>query len=130
MYTEYQIKNLFRNQAVEYIRNKNIGGVSNSKGNTYEDVFAIYKISSLSKNFIEDEREVYLLGKCLSFIDDLVIELISGNTLQYYQLKNSYSVTWGTGRKLINDDFKKQYELNKLIAKELELALVVSSLEL
>jgi hypothetical protein len=130
MYTEYQIKNLFRDQAVEYIRNKDTGGVSNSKGNTYEDVSAIYKISSLSKNFIEDEREIYLLGKCLPFIDDSVIELISGNTLQYYQLKNSYSVTWGTGGKLINDDFKKQYELNKSIPKELELALVVSPLEL
>ncbi|WP_066423333.1 hypothetical protein [Anabaena sp. 4-3] len=130
MYTEDQIKNLFGNKAVEYIKNKNTGGVSNSKGNTYENVFAIYKISSLSKNVIEKETEIYLLSQCLSFIDDLIIELVSENTLQHYQLKNSSNITWGTGEKSINDDFKKQYELNKSISKESELALVVSSLEL
>jgi hypothetical protein len=130
MYTEDQIKNLFGNKAVDYIKNKNTGGVSNSKGNTYENVFAIYKISSLSKNVIEKETEIYLLSQCLSFIDDLIIELVSENTLQHYQLKNSSAVTWGTGEKSINDDFKKQYELNKSISKESELALVVSSLEL
>ncbi|KRH96731.1 hypothetical protein [Cylindrospermopsis sp. CR12] len=130
MYTEDQIKNLFGNKTVEYIKNKNTGGVSNSKGNTYENIFAIYKISSLSKSIIEDEREIYLLSQCLSFIDDLVIELTSENTLQHYQLKNSSNITWGTGEKSINDDFKKQYELNKSISKESKLALVVSSLEL
>jgi len=130
MYTEDQIKNLFGNKTVEYIKNKNTGGVSNSKGNTYENIFAIYKISSLSKSIIEDKREIYLLSQCLSFIDDLVIELTSENTLQHYQLKNSSNITWGTGEKSINDDFKKQYELNKSISKESKLALVVSSLEL
>lgn len=48
MYTEDQIKNLFGSQTVEYIKNKHTGGVSNSKGNTYENIFAIDKISKLS----------------------------------------------------------------------------------
>ena len=130
MYTEKQIKNLFGDSTVEYIKNKNTGGVSNSKGNTYENVFAIYKISLLSKCVLECNKEIYLLSQCLSFIDDLIIEIVSENTLQHYQLKNSSAVTWGTGEKSINDDFKKQYELNKSISKASELALVVSSSEI
>ncbi|AFZ59047.1 hypothetical protein H6G54_23485 [Anabaena cylindrica FACHB-243] len=130
MYTEEQIKNLFGDSTVQYIKNKNTGGVSNSKGNTYENIFAIYKISLLSKCVLECNKEIYLLSQCLSFIDDLIIELVSENSLQHYQLKNSSAVTWGTGEKSINDDFKKQYELNKSISKASELALVVSSSEI
>jgi hypothetical protein len=130
MYTEDQIKNLFGDQAVKYIKKKHRGGVSNSKGNTYENVFAIYQISLLSKNVIEHEQEIYLLSRCLAFVDDLVIEIASENKLQHYQLKNSSSVSWGVGEQSINDDFKKQYELNQSIFKESHLALVVSSSEL
>ncbi|MEA5552104.1 hypothetical protein VB713_14240 [Anabaena cylindrica UHCC 0172] len=130
MYTEEQIKNLFGDPAVKYIKHKNTGGVSNSKGNTYENIFAIYKISLLSKCVLECNKEIYLLSQCLSFIDDLIIELVSENTLQHYQLKNSSAITWGTGEKSINDDFKKQYELNQSISKVSKLALVVSSSEL
>ncbi|MBI1241486.1 MAG: hypothetical protein GC195_08040 [Nostoc sp. RI_552] len=34
MYTNHQIKNLFGNKTLEYIKNKNTRGVSNTKGNT------------------------------------------------------------------------------------------------
>jgi hypothetical protein len=130
MYKKEQIEKLFGIQAVEYIQRKNTGGISSSKGIKYEDIFAVYQLSLLSRCVIECNKEIYFFSQCFTFVDDLVIEYTDEIVLRHYQLKNSSNVSWGEGEKSIYDDFQKQYFLNQSISRESELYLVVSSQEL
>ncbi len=130
MYTKKQVESLFGSKAVEYLQRKNTGGTSSSKGIKYEDIFAVYQLALLSRCVIECDKEIYLSSQCFAFVDDLVIDCKNEIALRHYQLKNSSSVTWGEGEKSICDDFDKQYQLNKLISRESELLLVLSSEEL
>lgn len=106
--------------------NKNQGGVSNKKGNTYENFFAVYQLASLSQEVIENNLEIVFYSQIFAFIDDLIIDFKDSSSRKHYQLKNSASVTWGSGLKSISDDFCKQYELNQSISIESELYLVIS----
>ncbi len=131
MYNIERIRELFDDQVVQYLSNKNLGGTSNAKGNTYENFFAVYQLALLSKIVIEDNKEVILSSQIIAFVDDLIIDCKNGTTLRHYQLKNGSSVTWGEGLKSISDDFTKQYELNHIIlSRESEINLVVSSTNL
>ena len=130
MYESKQIEQLFGNDVLQYLTKKNQGGVSNEKGNTYENFFAVYQLALLSPEVIENDREIIFYSQILAFVDDLIIDFNDNALCQHYQLKNSTSVTWGTGLKSISDDFSKQYELNQSISKESELYLVVSNLNL
>ena len=130
MYESKQIEQLFDNEVLQYLTKKNQGGVSNEKGNTYENFFAIYQLALLSKEVIENNRKITFSSQIIAFIDDLIIDFNDKALCQHYQLKNSTSVTWGTGLKSISDDFSKQYELNQSISKKSELYLVVSDLKL
>lgn len=126
MYTEEQIKQLFSDEILNYLKKKNEGGVSNEKGNTYENIFALYQIACLSKQVIEDGSEINFHSQVKSFIDDLIIDFTDTNSLQHYQLKNSQNIVWGKGFKSISGDFKNQYILNQSISKISQLYLVVS----
>jgi hypothetical protein len=57
----------------EYLVNKNRGGVSNNKGNTFENFFALYKIA---KSFNENRAPggIYFSSQVFCFVDDLVVE--------------------------------------------------------
>ena len=130
MYKIEQIRELFDDTVVQYLSNKNRGGTSNAKGNTYENFFAVYQLALLSRIIIEYNKEVTFSSQITAFVDDLIIDCKDDSTLRHYQLKNGSSVTWGEGVKSIFDDFKKQYELNHTISRESEINLVVSSTNL
>ncbi len=127
MYEDNNIETLFGPSTLRYLKNKNQGGISNNKGNTYENFFAVYQLALSAKNVIEDSKNIYFLSQACSFIDDLIINCANEDILQHYQLKNSPNISWGTGEKSIYDDFKKQFELNESISKKSEISLVVSS---
>jgi hypothetical protein len=127
MYEDRKIEELFGSPTLEYLKNKNQGGVSNNKGNTYENFFAVYQLALLAKAVIEDGKDIYFLSQVCSFVDDLIIHYVNEDILQHYQLKNSPNINWGTGAKSICDDFRKQFQLNESISKKSELSLVVSS---
>lgn len=127
MYTPEQLRNIFSNEVVEYLVNKNRGGNSGAKGNTYENFFAIYQLALLAQLVIESNKKIQLSSQILAFVDDLIIDRQDETPLQHYQLKNSQNEKWGEGLKSISDDFKKQYDLNKSISRESRISLVVSS---
>jgi hypothetical protein len=122
MYEDRKIEDLFGAATLEYLKKKNQGGVSNNKGNTYENFFAVYQLALLAKDVIEDSKDIYLSSQVCSFVDDLIINRVDENTLQHHQLKNSLNIKWGTGEKSICDDFRKQFRLNESISKNQKLA--------
>jgi hypothetical protein len=127
MYKEEQIKQLFGDEALDYLKNKNQGGTSNQKGSDYETNFAIYQLALLSKKVIEGNELIKFYSQVLGFVDDLLIEFAEHNTFNHYQLKSGTNVTWGKGLKSIADDFQKQQELNLAHDKTSNLYLVVSA---
>jgi hypothetical protein len=126
MYEDRKIEELFGSPTLEYLKNKNQGGISNNKGNTYENFFAVYQLALLAKDVIEDSKDIYFSSQVCSFVDDLIINRVDDNTLQHHQLKNSLNIKWGTGEKSICDDFRKQFRLNESIGKSSKISLVVS----
>ncbi|MEQ8969912.1 MAG: hypothetical protein RIE73_05895 [Coleofasciculus sp. C1-SOL-03] len=79
MYQPEQIQELFGKQVLDYLKNKNKGGIVNEKGNTYENFFAVYKISVLSKDVLENEKEIFFASQIMAFVDDLIINDIQEN---------------------------------------------------
>lgn len=130
MYTREQIRQLFGSDVLSYLENKNRGGVSGEKGNTYENFFAVYQLALLSKEVIEDGREINFYSQIIAFVDDLIVVCQNNATFRHYQLKNSITVAWGEELKSIADDFSKQYILNQSMSRETKLHLVVSNQEL
>lgn len=130
MYSIEQIKLVFDEEVVFYLANKNRGGTSNAKGNTYENFFAVYQLALLSQIVIENNKDIRCSSQILAFVDDLIVDCQDETPLRHYQIKNSPSVSWGEGLRSIFDDFNKQYELNQTISRESEINLVVSSTEL
>ncbi len=127
MYNLDRVREIFGDEAAEYLVNKNRGGNSGAKGNTYENFFAVYQIALLSQLVIESNKDIQLSSQILAFVDDFIVDRQNETPLQHYQLKNSRNESWGEGIRSISDDFKKQYELNNLILKESQIGLVVSS---
>ncbi|HBB33497.1 MAG TPA: hypothetical protein DDZ80_14880 [Cyanobacteria bacterium UBA8803] len=130
MYNQEQIQELFGNEVLEYLKNKNKGGRVNEKGNTYENFFTVYKLALLSREVLEDEKELSFASQIMTFVDDLIINYLQENFCQHYQLKNTSNLRWGTGLRSIADDFAKQYELNQAVSRRSEITLVVSDSEL
>ncbi|WP_009632888.1 hypothetical protein [Synechocystis sp. PCC 7509] len=127
MYTPEQLSQLFDEESLRYIHNKNRGGSSAAKGNTYENFFAIYQIALRSQQVIESNKEIILSSQIVAFVEDLIVDCQDANPLQHYQLKNSENESWGQGLRSISDDFIKQYDLNRSISKQSHIYLVVSS---
>jgi hypothetical protein len=126
MYKEEQIKNLFGDEDLDYLRNKNQGGTSNQKGSDYETNFTVYQLALLLKKVIEENELIKFYTQIPAFVDDLLIEFATSNIFYHYQLKNSQKVTWGKKVRSITDDFQKQQELNLANSKTSNLYLVVS----
>ncbi|MGD1895496.1 MAG: hypothetical protein ACFB16_00940 [Phormidesmis sp.] len=130
MYSDEQIRQLFGDESLTYVKNKHRGGASNEKGNTYENFYATYKIALLSAAVIEKQADITFYSQILSFVDDLIIFNGTKDSLQHNQLKNSSNISWGSGFKSISDDFKKQTVLNQSRGKDSEMVLVVSDRQL
>ncbi len=130
MYSDNQIRKLFGDESLVYVKNKHGGGVSNEKGNTYENFYATYKVAMLSAAAIEKQADIKFYSQILSFVDDLIIFYEEESRLQHHQLKNSPIISWGSGFKSISDDFEKQTVLNQSVGQESEIVLVVSDQQL
>ncbi|NEQ70230.1 MAG: hypothetical protein F6K21_33010 [Symploca sp. SIO2D2] len=130
MYTNEQIRKLFGTDVLSYLANKNRGGISGEKGNTYENFFAVYQLALRAQDVIENKREINFYSQIIAFVDDLIIACQHNTTLEHYQLKNRTDVIWGSGQRSITDDFRKQHVLNQSMSRESLLHLVVSSQEL
>jgi hypothetical protein len=92
MYTNEQIRQLFGSDVLSYLANKNRGGISGEKGNTYENFFAVYQLALLAKEVIENQREINFYSQIIAFVDDLIIVCQDDITFQHYQLKNRTDV--------------------------------------
>lgn len=125
MYPEDVLKSLFDAETCQYLQNKNRGGISGAKGSAYEAFFAVYQIARHARDYIEQGETVSFASQIPAFVDDLVITVDGQALLKHYQLKNSASVGWGSGRQSIADDFAKQQQLNQAIGKGTALSLVV-----
>jgi hypothetical protein len=84
----------------------------------------------LSKDVLENEKEIFFASQIMAFVDDLIINDIQENIYQHYQLKNTARLRWGSGLRSIADDFAKQYNLNQAVSKQSEITLVVSNSQL
>ena len=63
----------------DYLRHKHLGGVSNSKGNTYENFYATYQLSKLI-GAGGDADHIRLTAQVeRAFVDDLLIQFPKEN---------------------------------------------------
>lgn len=125
MYSEDEIKQYCGQDAIDRVQRKNRGGVSNEKGNTYENLFAVYQIAKYAQQVIENQIEIKFYAQILAFVDDLIIDSSQLNLLSHFQLKNSTQISWKTDQ--IAEDFRQQYHLNQSAKqRESQLYLVVS----
>lgn len=125
MYSQDEIKQYCGQDALSRLQRKNRGGISNERGNTYESLFAIYKIATYAQRVIEEEIEIKFYAQILAFVDDLIIDSSQINLLSHFQLKNSTQISWETDK--IAEDFRQQYRLNESAKqRESQLYLVVS----
>lgn len=122
------IQQCFGAECAKYVANKHTGGKSGRKGGRYEELFMAFKAAEIAAEHVELPATSwpFLAGQRLNFVDDVVIS--SDKATEYFQLKNSNSVSWGSGEKSIADDFSKQF----ILATELGLInpwtyLIVSS---
>ncbi len=129
MFSEQDIKNQFGEDILKYLKNKNKGGKSNERGNTYEKHFAVFRIAQCAPEVIERECIIRFWSQILAFVDDLIIERPQDSLRQHYQLKSGSSVVWGSGTSSISEDFRYQNQLNRLQQITSELGLVVSTVE-
>lgn len=110
-----------------YLDHKHLGGTSNSKGNSYENFYSIYKIAVLLKKFPSNDETRLSAQIKDSFVDDLYISHKQGSA-EFYQLKNVQTLTWQTGSSHpIEYDFRKQKELMNNVAIPFTLFLVYSN---
>ena len=110
-----------------YLENKHRGGINNAKGNSYEVLYAVYKIALLLSLYPENYEEIILSSQIKdAFVDDLLVRHYCGKR-DFYQLKNTTCLTWQSGSShTLEYDFKRQMELIKGNSKIFSLFLVYS----
>jgi hypothetical protein len=110
-----------------YLENKHRGGINNTKGNSYEAFYAVYKIALLLRLYPKNYEDIILSSQIqYAFVDDLLINHYYGK-LDYYQLKNNQDLTWQSGSThTLEYDFKRQKEEMEENSKIFSLFLVYS----
>jgi hypothetical protein len=125
MINDEQIESLLGEKALKYLKNKERGGSSNQKGNTYENVFAIYQIALLGPVIWEQGQSIDISSQVMAFVDDLIIDYCNENFVKHFQLKAT-QVSWDEGEHPIAEDFCMQFQINEqLLQKKSEINLVV-----
>lgn len=129
MITESFILQELGDKYLTYATNKNRGGFSNEKGNTFENFFATYKIAELiNSNEVNNLDNISFSSQELFFVDDLIINDKSLKKISHYQIKNVQSLSWGDGGfKTLADDFRVQIKLNKSLNLNCRCYLVISN---
>lgn len=98
----------------KYLKNKNRGGKNNTKGNRYENYYAVFQIALLLNSHHERLDYVYLATQLSdTFVDDLLIGVENSNKT-YHQIKDVKNLSWNT------DNLKYDFERQKDICLEKE----------
>lgn len=135
MYTLTDIERICGRPRAEYVRRKQIGGVSGQKGTRFEDWLAVFRIAETCRAAFEQgqgrfvkRRNATFYGQVQCFVDDLVVRRSHRLEVIHYQAKNRQSASWGTRGGSLRRDFIDQ----KLICEDqtlcYQLVLVVSNL--
>lgn len=95
--------------AMGYLQNKKRGGESGSKGTTYELIYLACKAANLlgEHEFKLSSEFPRLRWQLDGFVDDACVEY--GLKTDFFQMKNSPSVSWTSGEHPICEDFRLQY---------------------
>jgi hypothetical protein len=113
-------------QLLSYLKSKHQGGINNSKGNTFENFFAIYKIALLAKKNVKDKDNL-ISSQVSCFVDDLAIEMLAVPSADYFQIKDVATLSWDSGHTYtIKDDFELQLALGKSEGIDTRCIMVVS----
>lgn len=108
----------------KYLKKKHQGGKNNSKGNQYENFYAVYCLALLMDEYMSQWDAVYLTSQVPdAFVDDLLIEKPTFEKL-YHQLKDVKALTWKSER--LETDFKRQMEISQEMGESYHLHLVHS----
>ena len=106
----------------KYLKNKHKGGKNNSKGNRYENYYAVFQIASLMNSCCDSLKNVYLRSQLSdTFIDDLLI-VKKNSQKTYHQLKDVQTLNWNS----LVKDFKRQAEISTEQQENFEIKLVHS----
>lgn len=125
---ESLVTTTFGDETLTYLKNKHRGGVSGGKGTRYEDVFAVVQAAEHACRLNVACGAVSLEAQApLYFIDDLVVREHGNAVEDCFQLKNSPSVTWGSGEKCIADDCIKQLMLSAAAGQPAPKVVLVTS---
>lgn len=109
----------------KYLKRKHQGGKNNSKGNQYEDFYAVYCLALLMDEYISRWDTVLLTSQVAdAFVDDLLIEKPTSEKL-YHQLKDVKALTWKSER--LEPDFKRQMEISQEKGEHFQLHLIYSA---
>jgi hypothetical protein len=109
-----------------YLSNKQKGGNNNSKGNIYENYFAVFQIAKSFNENCENES-TFFSTQFFGFIDDLLVEQINENKEAYFQIKDTAKINWNSEPHWLQTDFLNQYEVLKRKGVISSLTLVVSN---
>ena len=112
----------------KYLKNKNKGGVNNSKGNCFENFVAIYNIAKLFNESVNHEHTL-LSSQKLTFIDDFIIEKKDKVEVIYQQIKDVQALDWISGNHPLQLDFEMQFKVAKHDKIDITLELIVSKKE-
>ena len=109
----------------KYLQNKNKGGRNNSKGNSFENFYAVFQISrSFNENL--NPEETLFSSQANTFIDDLLIEQIADKIETYFQLKDVARLSWQAGEHPLKDDFFYQHKISIISGINAKFQIVVS----
>ncbi len=99
--------------AMCYLKNKKRGGESGSKGTIYELIFLACKAAKLIHELeaVPPADWPRLHWQLDGFVDDACVEY--GVKTEFFQMKNSQSVSWTSGDHPICEDFKLQYAISQ-----------------
>lgn len=131
MITKELLNKIFENgdKLYEYLTNKHTGGRNNSKGNTFENQFTVYKIVC-AFNEEQNAKNTFFSSQVLCFIDDLFVEKIDLNIVEHYQIKDVFKLSWLGNPHPLKDDFLMQHNICSADKQNAILQLIVSSDEL
>lgn len=108
----------------KYLKNKHKGGKSNTKGNQYEEYYAIYQLALLIGKYRSTPSNVYLSTQLPeTFVDDLLI-VQEGSHKTYHQLKDVMNITWHSNK--LKYDFERQRDISMENEERFALKLVYS----
>lgn len=88
---------------------RQIGGLSNKRGNRYEDLFAVFNLISFTPRFIIDGQLMRLREQTGLPVDDLWIEEPGRD--RFFQLKADKAITWGEANGKLANEFRRQKAL-------------------